>query len=104
MICPCGFCRQSNVLVVVGLNILLWIVLGLIFSKVLYLVMVVLQFSVVCLVMIFWASILAFFPMLASCSIYVRNSVGLRGSGGILGVCMSCRFRIFGLLWRYGGM
>ena len=60
--------------------------------------MVILQFSVVCLVMILWASILAFFPMLANFSILVRYYVGLRGSSGILGVCLNYRFFIFGLL------
>lgn len=39
---PCEFCRQSNVLAVVGLNILLWIVLDFIFSNFLYLVMAIL--------------------------------------------------------------
>ena len=100
MICPIGFCRQSSVLVVVGLNIFLWIILGLILSNVLYLVMVFLQLRPVCLVMILWASFFAFLAMLASCSIHVWMSIGLSGNGGILGVCMSCRLFIFGLLCR----
>lgn len=57
-------------------------------NNILYLVMAILQCSVVCLVLILWASILAFFPM------------ELGGSGGILGVCISCRFLMSGLLWR----
>lgn len=57
------------------MEIFLWIVLGLIFSSALYFVMVALQFNVVCLVIILWASVLAVFPMLASSSIHARNSV-----------------------------
>ena len=49
---PCRFCRQSRELLVVGLNIFLWIILGLLFNRALYFVMVVLQLSTVCLVMI----------------------------------------------------
>ena len=44
--CPCVFCKQSSVLLGVGWKIFLWIVLGLMFSKVLYFVMVF--FTVYC--------------------------------------------------------
>ena len=86
----CRFCRQSRELLVVGLNIFLWIVLSLLFSRALYFVMVVLQLSAVCLVMILWASVLAFFPILVSFSIHVCNYVGIVGKGGILSIWISC--------------
>lgn len=71
-----------------------------IFSTALYFVMVVLQFNVVCLVMILWALVLAVFPMLASFSIYARNYVELIGRGGIWGICISYNAFMSGLLWR----
>ena len=97
---PCWFCRQSSIFVVVGWKILLWIILGLMLSSVLYLVMEILQLIVVCLVIILWASFFAFFPMVASCSTHVWISTGLVGSGGMLTVWINCRLLIFGLLWR----
>ena len=48
--------------------------------------MAILQFRVVCLVMILWASFLAFLPIMANCSIHVWMSAGLCGRGGISGV------------------
>ena len=62
--------------------------------------MIILQLSVICLVMILWASILAFFLMLAISSIHVCISVGLKSKGGMLGLWMSCRACIFGSLCR----
>ena len=56
------------------------------FKKCLYFFLVVLQFFEVCLTMILWASILAFFPMLAKVSIHVFSSKGWVGIGGIVGV------------------
>ena len=47
------------------------------FSRFLYLLMAALQLNEVCLVMILWASVFAFFPMVASCAIYVCISMGL---------------------------
>ena len=64
--------------------------LGLIFSSALFFVMAILQFMEVCLVIILWASILAFFPTFTKFSIHVRNSVWFIGSGGIWGVWISC--------------
>ena len=81
--CPCGFCMQSRVLVVVGWNIFLCMALGLVFSSDLYFVMVILQFMEVCLVIILWAVILAVFPMFAKSLIHVCKSLWLMGSGGI---------------------
>jgi hypothetical protein len=59
-------------------------------------VMNVLQLIEVCLITILWAS--AFFPILVSSSIHVCSSVGLVGSGGILGVWVNCNAIMFGLL------
>lgn len=66
--------------------------------KVLYFVMVVLQFSAVCLVMILWASVLAFLSILISYSIHGRSSMGLACNGGILRVWISCSVVMFGSL------
>lgn len=100
--CPCGFCRQSNVLLGVRWIFFVWIVLDLVFSKVRYLVMVVLQLNAVCLVIILWASILAFFPILARFSIHERSSMGLVGVGGMWGLWIDCSAWMSGWLWRSG--
>ena len=81
---PYWLCRQSSILVVVGREIFLWIILGLMLSNVLYLVMAILQLIVVYLVMILWASFFAFFPMVACWSTHMWVSTGLVGSGGML--------------------
>lgn len=102
---------QSSELLVVGRNIYLWTTLGLIFSKTLYFVMVDLQFSVVCLVMILCALVLVFFPILVISSIHARNLVGLIGSTGfvliVVFLCQeyyggACRGIGMQLLWPYG--
>lgn len=97
-ICPCIFWRQSRELLVVGLNIFLWMVLGLLLSRALYFVMAILQLIDVCLVMILWASLLAFLPILASSSTQVCKSAGLVGKGGILGVWINWRDMMSGSL------
>lgn len=81
---PCGFCMQSMQLSVVGWNIFLWIVLGLVLSRVLYFLMAVLMLSMVCLVVILYASIFAILPILAMVSIHFVCSVWLVGMGGIV--------------------
>ena len=50
---------------------------------------------------ILWASILAFLPIVASSSIQVCRSVGLVGKGGILGVWSDCSDIISGSLGRW---
>ena len=62
-----------------GWNIFLCIVLGFMFNSALYFVMAVLQFIAVCLVVILWASSLAFLPMLAISSIHIVRSCGVCG-------------------------
>ena len=59
---------------VVGLNIFLWMVLGFAFSKVLYFVMVILQFIAVCFVVILWVSILVFWLMLTKSYLSIVNA------------------------------
>ena len=65
--------------------------LGLVFSRVLYFVMAERQLIDVCLVIILYAWILAFLPMVASLSIHCVCSIWLAGRGGILmvGICSS---------------
>ena len=53
--------RQSIEVLIVGLNICLWIIMDMRLSVFLYLVMVFMQLMGVCLVVIFWASLLAIF-------------------------------------------
>ena len=83
-ITPCGFCMQSIQFSVVGWKFFLWIVLGLVFSRVLYFLMAVLMLIMVCLVVILYASILAFLPMVANVYIHLVCSVRLVGMGGML--------------------
>ena len=75
--------------------------LGLLLSKALYFVMVVLPLVDVCLVMILWASILVFLPILARSSTQVCKSTGLVGEGGMLGVWINCSDIMSGSLWRW---
>ena len=92
---------QSREFSVVGWNIFLWMVLGLVLSRVLYFVMASLQLIDVCLEIILWTSILAILPMLARLSIHCVCSVGFVGRGGIMMFLIVCRVVMSGLLWRY---
>ena len=83
-IIPCGFCMQSMKFSVVGWNILLWMVLGLVLSRILYFFMADLMLIIVCLVVILYASLLAVLPMAARVSIRFVCSVRLVGKGGML--------------------
>ena len=74
-------------------------VLGLVFSRALYFVMVVLQFIVVCLVVILWAFALAFLPMLAKSSIHFCVLWSLWGWCGMVIFLIRCRALMYGLLW-----
>ena len=73
--CPCEFWRQSREFEFVEWNILLWMVLGFVFNKVLYFVMAFRQLVAVCFVVILWAVVLAVLPMLAISSIHWLRSV-----------------------------
>ena len=98
---PSRFCRRSRELLFVGLNIFLWIVLGLEFSRALYFVMAIVQLIEFCFVMILWASVLAFFPILVISSIHACSSAGLLGNDGMLGICVVCNVVMSGLLGKH---
>lgn len=83
-IMPCVFCMQSMKFSVFGWNIFLWMVLGLVLSRILYFFMADFMLIMVCLVVILYASLLAVLPMAAKVSIHFVCSVRLVGKGGIL--------------------
>lgn len=75
-------------------------ILGFLFSNVLYLVVAILQLMAVCFDVILWASILAFLPMLARSSIHCAWAVGLEGKGGMLMFLIDWRASMSGLFCR----
>ena len=76
-------------------------VLGLLLRRALYFVIAFLQLIDVCLVIILWASALAFLPIVASSSTQVCNSMGLVCKGGMLGVWSVCSDIMSGSLGRW---
>ena len=90
--------RQSRVFVFIGWKIRLCMVLGLEFSKDLYFVMTFLQLSVVCLVVILCAAILAFLLMVAISSIHRAIFVEFVGGGEMVMLGMSWRVWMSGRL------
>ena len=97
---PWAFFMQSRELSIVGWNIFLCIVLGLMLSNALYLVMAILQLIEVCLTMILCALVFACLPMFAITSIQCACSVGFVGSGGIFRLLNSIRDFMSGWFWR----